>query len=148
MKKFNCGSYSLDRGEVSSIIVIGLIQSDCSWLRGYEGHGSRHDVELEEILFHNDPHHVPAYLLYGEETLKNRFGQDGSDEKPWTLTFGTLYEGFRIIEEKDSETFIRLVTGKWDWEDCSKLFQYCIFGDMVFKNELKLFHKSNSQIKI
>ena len=77
MKKFNCGSYSLDRGEVSSIIVIGLIQSDCSWLRGYEGHGSRHDVELEEILFHDDPHHVPAYLLYGEETLKNRFGQDG-----------------------------------------------------------------------
>lgn len=137
MKKFDLGDCSFQSDNLAEIISVGLMEVNTCWVKDYKTHGSRTDVPLEEILFHDDSKTVPGYLLYGEETHKGRMGQTGSKKNPWILTLGGLIDGLSQLKTKDFKRYFKFVLNKWNEADTNVLIQYSLFGEQVFRTSLQ-----------
>jgi len=132
MEKFDLGDCSFQRGNLSEILAVALMEANLDWIKDYKTHGSRKDVPMEEILFHDDSTTVPGYLIYGKKTYKNRFGATGSLKNPWILTLGLFIDGLKQLKSKDFKRYFKFVLNKWNEEDANILLQHCLFGDRVF----------------
>tara|TARA_A100001037_G_C15019417_1_gene575603 strand:+ start:590 stop:1042 length:453 start_codon:yes stop_codon:yes gene_type:complete len=134
IKKFDIGECTFQSDHLSEIVASGLVESEGVWLKGYKPHGTNLDAPLGEILFRDDAHTVPAYLLYGKQNFKNKYGLYGSEKNPWLLTLGTLIDGISQLKVKDFKKYFKFVLNQSSDTDNSDLIQYCIFGDKVFSS--------------
>jgi hypothetical protein len=96
-----------------------------------------HYVEYRDQKYLGDPDNMTfegvlaSILLHDKPIQIIDIGNDDG-AKNHELTLQKLKEAFNTCLEKDSETFANIVTENYDYYDVDILWQFAIFGEIVY----------------
>jgi len=121
-----------------AVISKTFVESKPSWLKASQGmHSNGEGVDFLDVLFTDDCRSVPHYLIESNEGFEKRdkFGQDGSKERPWVLSLTGFVIGLkRYVQERKQTIEDELKDPSEEVANwiADEILQYALFDGVIY----------------